>query len=249
MMSMKTVSLGVVACAFAFAACASTATNGDYKAAPAAASRQLCLSSSPNIADVGSDQSHYIVQPGDQLTISFYLSPEFDQKEITVRPDGNISLRLVGDMPAAGRTPDELASMLDKAYSSELRFPEASVLVTSMPGRVIYVAGQVTKPGEFPMHPGMTATQAISAAGGLTPEAGPSNVIVARRDACGNLDETPINLKALDRGRPGSDDMALLPADVVYVPRSGIANADLTIKQYVRDLLPIEPYLSLSPIP
>lgn len=139
--------------------------------------------------------------------------------------------------------------MLDRAYSSELRFPEASVLVTSMPGRVIYVAGQVTKPGEFPMHPGMTATQAISAAGGLTPEAGPSNVIIARRDGCGNLDETPINIKALEHGKPGADDMALLPADVVYVPRSGVANADLAIKQYVRDLLPIEPYLSLSPIP
>jgi polysaccharide biosynthesis/export protein len=195
------------------------------------------------------DQSHYIIQSGDQLSVSFYLSPEFDQKEITVRPDGNISLRLVGDIQAGGRTPEELASMLDKAYSSELRFPEASVLVTSMPGRVVYVAGQVTKPGEFPMHPGMTVSQAVSAAGGLTPEAGPANVIVARRDACGNIDETPINLKPLTSGKPGADDLALLPADVVYVPRSGIANADLAVKQYVRDLLPIEPYLSLSPIP
>lgn len=249
MMDMKMISIGFLVCTLGFAACASTASNGDIKSAAAAPSSKLCLSALPSISDQSGDQSHYIIQPGDQLSISFYLSPEFDQKEITVRPDGIISLKLVGDLQAGGRTTDELASMLDKAYSTELRFPEASVLVTSMPGRVIYVAGQVTKPGEFPMHPGMTAAQAISAAGGLTPEAGPANVVVARRDACGNIDETPINLKALDRGKPGSDDMALLPADVVYVPRSGIANADLAIKQYVRDLLPIEPYLSLSPIP
>jgi polysaccharide biosynthesis/export protein len=245
---MNILSVGLIVCALSFAGCASTTANGEATPAGGARTSQFCLSPLPDNTD-STNQSHYVIQPGDQLAISFYLSPEFDRKEITVRPDGDINLAFAGEVAAAGRTPEDLAAAIDKAYLSELRDPQASVLVTSMPGRVIYVEGQVTKPGELPMHAGMTLMEAVAGAGGLTPEAGPKQVIVARRDSCGNLDEEKVDLNPLLKGTAGADDMALLPADVIYIPRSGVANADLAIKQYVRDLLPIEPYLSLSPIP
>jgi protein involved in polysaccharide export with SLBB domain len=86
-----------------FAGCASTAANGAANPAGAARTSQFYLSPLPDNTD-GNNQSHYVIQPGDQLTISFYLSPEFDREEITVRPDGDISLPFTGQISAAGHT-------------------------------------------------------------------------------------------------------------------------------------------------
>jgi protein involved in polysaccharide export with SLBB domain len=91
----------------------------------------------------------------------------------------------------------------------------------------------------------MTLMDAIAASGGLTDEAGADRVVVARRDLCGNISERIINVNPLLKGSAKTDDVALSPADLVVVPRSSIANVDLVVKQYVRDVLPIQPFLGI----
>jgi polysaccharide biosynthesis/export protein len=193
-------------------------------------------------AAMSAPDGSYLIQPGDQLSLEFYLNPEFND-EVTVRPDGNLTLRIIGDIKAWGLTPAQLAQALDKAYMSELRSPDAVVHVKNMPSRQVYVQGQVSKPGSFPLEAGMTAVQAVSEAGGLTDQAG-DDAILIRRDLCGQPSGIRVKLaKAMDHPEKG-EDVALMPRDVIVVPRSTIANVDLFVKQYVQGLLPIPPYMS-----
>jgi len=184
----------------------------------------------------------YLIQPGDQLSVEFYLNPEFND-EVTVRPDGNLTLRIIGDVKAWGLTPTQLADVLDKAYLSELRSPDAVVHVKNMPSRQVYVQGQVSKPGAFALEPGMTAVQAISEAGGLTDEAG-SDAVLIRRDLCGQPSGIRVRLAKAMASPERNEDVGLMPRDVIVVPRSTIANIDLFVKQYIQGLLPIPPYMA-----
>jgi protein involved in polysaccharide export with SLBB domain len=114
-----------------------------------------------------------------------------------------------------------------------------------MPGRLVYVQGQVSKPGSFPLLPGMTALQAVSDAGGLTEDAS-YNAILIRRDACGEPHGIKIDVSNADgKIGKGESDVALMPHDILVVPRSKIANVDLFVKHYLQELLPFPPYLSL----
>jgi polysaccharide export outer membrane protein len=185
----------------------------------------------------------YRIQPGDQLDVSFYLSPEFDQ-DVTVRPDGNISMPVVGNVRVQGETPGQLEKNLNQLYSQELRDPKTTVRIDKSPSQVVYVEGQVGKPGAIPLQPGMTAIQAIAASGGMTDAAGASKVVLIRRDACGTAHGEHLKLdKVLDQ-KSNEEDVALLPSDIVIVPRSGIAQFDLDIKQYVRDAMPVETFIA-----
>jgi protein involved in polysaccharide export with SLBB domain len=190
-----------------------------------------------------SDPRSYHIQPGDQLEIDFYLDPEFNDV-VSVGPDGHIDLRMVGALPAAGLTPTQLGKEIDTAYSSELRSPDAVVSVKNMPARQVYVEGQVTRPGAFPLQPGMTALQALADAGGVTPDAAAGGAVLIRRDVCGQPIGERIDLAAAADGAVSASDVALMPYDILVVPRSRIANMDLFVQHYVRGLLPIEPYLS-----
>ena len=192
--------------------------------------------------DLTGPEGSYLIQPGDQLSLEFYLSPEFND-EVTVRTDGKVTLRAIGDIKAWGLTPAQLAQELDKGYMSELRSPDAVVHVKNMPNRQVYVQGQVNKPGAFPLDTGMTAVQAVSAAGGLTDQAS-DNAVLIRRDYCGEPSGVKIDLaNAMDHPEKGAD-AVLMPRDVIVVPRSTIANVDLFVKQYIQGILPVPPYMS-----
>ncbi len=190
------------------------------------------------------DSADYRIQSGDSLALDFYMNSEFNDNNVTVDPNGKIVLRMVGPVQAGGLTPNQLASSIDKAYSNELRNPGAVVHINNMPNRQIYVEGEVAKPGSFPLQPGMTAVQALALAGGVTVDSAPNNTVLIRRDACGQPQGSKVDLASALK-KPGSvEDVALMSHDVVVVPRSGIANFDLWMKQHVRDALPVEPYLS-----
>jgi len=227
-------------CALACAACAAAgAARSDVPGPPAPRTHRAsfdCLI--PPAADEA-----YRIQPGDKLHLSFYLNPEFDT-DTTVRPDGRIELAAVGGVTAAGLTSVQLAARLDLLYSTELRSPGATVRVDQTPGRMVFVQGEVAHPGAVPLQPGMTALQAIAASGGLTEAAGPGNVVLVRRDACGQPHDEPLDLGRALKSKGHQDDVVLVPADMLIVPRSGIAQAGLFVKQYIRDLLPVAPYLN-----
>jgi len=194
------------------------------------------------IHDSATQDPGYKIQPGDQLGIDFYLNSEFNDS-VTVDPEGEIALRLVGPLHAAGQTPDQLASAIDQAYQKELRDPGAVVHVHNMPGRQIYVEGEVSKPGAFPLQPGMTVVQAVALAGGTTADSAPESTVLIRRDACGQAEGSKVNLSAAVKNPGAGDDQALMSQDIVMVPRSTIANVDRFVQQYIKNVLPVEPYV------
>jgi protein involved in polysaccharide export with SLBB domain len=233
-----------------FVGCAAGASNNRELKSPRATaplSPEQCEANAAIQAAADKDDS-YRIEPGDELDISFYLNPEFNDS-VTVRPDGKITLRLIGEVQAAGLTPGRLAAQIDKDYSSELRDPGAAVRVKNMPYRQVYVEGEVTKAGAVGLAPGMTALQAIAGAGGLTPDAN-SKALLIRRDACGVAQGSEIDLDTATNSPAQGEDVALMPQDILVVPRSGIAKLNLVMDQYVRKMLPINPYMSVPmPVP
>lgn len=181
----------------------------------------------------------YIINPGDELEIKLFYNPDLNE-EVTVRPDGRISLQLVGEIIAAGRTPAELGGLLTEQYGHEIREPEVTVIVRSFTAQKIYVDGEVGKPTLLDLDSRTTILQSIAAAGGLLDTARLNEVIVIRRGTESEPLVIPVDLeKALD-GSDMSQDLALMPYDLVYVPRSPISNVNVWLKQYISGVLPSE---------
>ncbi len=181
----------------------------------------------------------YRIHVGDTLEIRFYKTPELNAK-LPVRSDGKISLELIGDVQAAGLEPEELSHTLDERYATELTNPHVTVIVQKF-GGAVYVAGEVKTPSVVPLAAGMTALQAIEQAGGFLETARITNVVLARRLPDGQYKGHTL---PLDRALTGDDlsiDVALQPSDILFVPRSRVANADLAVDQYIRKLLPFPP--------
>ncbi len=178
----------------------------------------------------------YVIQDGDALGIKFFLNPELNE-EVVVRPDGRISLQLISEVVAAGRTPRELGRQLEQLYSSELDRPSVSVIVRSFSSQRVYVDGEVNQPGELEVVGSLTLLQAIARAEGFTELAKVRQLIVIRREADGQPRTIPIDVRELRRGR--DRDLALKPFDVVYVPRTRIANVNQWIDQYIRKSIPV----------
>ena len=180
----------IVWCALVFGGCAAGAAATDVAGARTFAAQRMrpdCI-----VAPVA-DEDVYHIRPGDKLHITFYLNPEFDT-DASPRPDGKIELAAVGEVTAVGLTPVQLEAELNRLYLKELRDPGATVRVDESPARVVFVTGEVARPGVVPLAPGMTALQAVAASGGLTDSAGPNKVVLVRRDACGQPYDEPLNL-------------------------------------------------------
>ncbi|WP_142847823.1 polysaccharide biosynthesis/export family protein [Telmatospirillum sp. J64-1] len=183
-------------------------------------------------------QNGYVINPGDVLNIKFFFNPELNEEELVVRPDGRISLQLIGEQQVAGLTPGQLEQRLQQAYASELRNPQVAVIMDSFAGQRIFVDGQVGTPSEVTLNGRMTALQAIASAGGFT-DAARRQVLLIRRGADGQPVVANLDLHAALSGTDLSQDVALEPYDIIFVPRSGVADLNLAIDQYIRQNIPI----------
>ena len=103
----------------------------------------------------------------DVLDISVWKEPEVS-RVVPVRPDGKISLPLLNDVQAAGLTPAQLAAQITESLKKYVTNPQVTVIVTTINSQRVYMLGEVTRPGAFPLLPGMTVLQALSSAGGFT---------------------------------------------------------------------------------
>jgi len=186
----------------------------------------------------------YVLQVGDQLGIKFYTNPELNE-DVEIRPDGMISLQLVDDVRAAGLTPKELDDDLSHRYAHELADPQVSVIVRKTGGQRVFVAGEVTKGGTIDLVGGLTLYQAVQTAGGFTVTAHRKQVILIRKGPDGTPVGRAIDVRPIEDGTNPSLDIPLRPLDVVFVPRSKIADVDLFVQQYIRDVLPVQAF----PIP
>jgi protein involved in polysaccharide export with SLBB domain len=185
--------------------------------------------------------------PGDEIDVTVFSAPELT-RTVTVGPDGRVSLPLIEPVRAAGRTSEELHDALIAAYADQLRTPELSVTARTFASRQVFVGGEVARPGIYEMPANIDAFQAVMLAGGFLPSASRHDVMVLSR-ASGASQVTQVDLSpgAMRRGFPNAQ--ALSRYDVVYVPRSGIAQVNLFMQQYVRDALPIQfsLYYDLNP--
>lgn len=167
---------------------------------------------------------NYIIQPGDQLEVKFFYTPEFNES-VTVRPDGKISLQLVDDVQAAGKTTAELDEFLTEAYSEELKDPAVTVLVRTMTEPKVYLAGDVTNPGFITVRNKIGVLEAIDEAGGFRDSANINNVNVIRKGPNGRPETYEIDVEAILDGSLSDSAFLLQPKDVVYVPRRTVAKA------------------------
>ena len=182
-------------------------------------------------------EGRYRIEPGDTLQIRYPFHPERDQVEI-VRPDGTLRAAEVGDVDVAGRTTVEVQKLLVERSSKELRDPQVVVNVSEFALKNVYVGGEVGAPGPVAYRKGLTVVQAIANVGGLLPTARRDSVILIRPDTAPNrYVSRRIDVAAtLERGDP--ELVTLAPHDVLYVPRSGIAEANLWVDQHFTKLLP-----------
>lgn len=160
----------------------------------------------------------YLLQVGDKLDIRFFYSNELDQ-QLIIRPDGRISLQLIGEMQAAGVAPEELQQDIRERYTGILRRPEVTVIVTQFSPPKAFVSGEIKRPEEIVLTPGLTVLQAIARTGGFTPDAELENVVVLRY----RKDQPPrfyrLNLEAfldqgLERASDGSQSLECRPGGI-----------------------------------
>lgn len=183
-------------------------------------------------------QREYTIQVGDRLDIKFFYNPELNE-EVIVRPDGRISLQLVHEIMAAGLTPAEMTDVLTKKYAAELKKPEITVIIRSFSTQNVFVDGEVNRPGILNLIRPMTVLQSISLAGGLRETARIKEVIVIRRGPDNKPLITEVNIRKVINGTDMSQDITLMPLDIVYVPKSRIANINQWVDQYIRRNIPI----------
>ncbi len=169
--------------------------------------------------------TEYLLQPGDNIDIKFFHNPELNEN-VTIRPDGKISLQLIGEVFAAGSTPARLEDELIERYREQLKTPEVAVIVKGFEGQKIYVGGEVNDPQALVVNGKINALQAIFRSGGFTSEAKMSNTVIVRRGENNRAIIKVVDLdKALD-GRLPEGEYQLLPYDIVYVPKTRIASID-----------------------
>jgi polysaccharide export outer membrane protein len=197
----------------------------------------------PDMSAFRVDQEPYHIRTGDLLDVRFYKTPELNVEKVPVRMDGKISLDLVGDVQAAGLEPDELAAHLARAYSGELQDPRISVIVRDFGGK-IFVGGEVGSPQALKYADGMTALQAIQAAGGFKDESSRQNVVLLRQKT-DHYDGYRLFLERALTGEDYGQNVALQPNDVVFVTRSRISNLNLIVSQYLNKNLPTVPILPI----
>ena len=186
----------------------------------------------------------YRIQPGDQLDVKLFYNPELNET-LTVRPDGRITLQLVNDVIAAGLTPAQLTAVLTKAYSGELRNPKVAVILRTSVADRVYVDGEVVKGGLIPLIGPMTVLQSIAEAGGIKETANPEEVILLRKTEDNKMTAYKVGINSEFSGA-GEPSVYLKPNDIVYVPKSTIANMNTWVDMYIRKNIPIPLGLSVG---
>jgi len=177
------------------------------------------------------------LRSGDKIEIKFYSAPELNDSQ-QIRPDGKITLQLVGDVQAAGRTPGELSADLKEAFTSQLKYPQVTVIVREMYQRKVYVAGEVERPGLVELPGDISVLDAVMICGGFNmSKAELSSVIVMRHDNAGNRVGYKVDLRDAIAGGTTSN-FILQPQDIVFVPRTPIVNVNNFLEQYVTGLVP-----------
>lgn len=167
------------------------------------------------VADV--QPTTYVIGPTDVLSINVWKEQEMS-KVVPVRPDGMISLPLVGEIRAAGLTPVQLEEQITGSLKKLMSDPQVTVIVAEVHSQNFNIVGEVLKPGSYPLAHQLTVLDAIALAGGFHDFAKTKKIYVLRTDANGKQERLPFNYKDVIRGQNPQQNIQLQAHDTVVVP-------------------------------
>jgi polysaccharide biosynthesis/export protein len=157
----------------------------------------------------------YVIGATDVITVSVFKDPTLSNS-MPVRPDGMISMPLLGDVKASGRTPLQLANEIETALKKYVQDPNVTVILNQINSKKIFLMGEIGKTGPIEMTPGMTLLEAIATAGGLGPYANTKKIYILRNEA-GKQQKIPVHYKQALKGDL-SLNLILNPGDTIVVP-------------------------------
>jgi polysaccharide export outer membrane protein len=205
----------IVAAGLALASARAAAQSPAPQTPSQAAATPTAGAAAPRAANVPV-QPEYRIGAGDKLQINVYKESDLSPA-LQVRPDGRITMPLVGDIAAAGQTPMQLQRRLSESLREYVANPVVTVMVTEVADRVVYVMGEVATPGAVPLKGSMTVLQALAMAGGFKEFARPGSIKVLRKVPNSDRVETiPFNYK--DATRDDAAVFYLAEGDTVVVP-------------------------------
>jgi polysaccharide export outer membrane protein len=175
----------------------------------------------PAAADTG-PAAQYVIGPGDVLQIFVYEAPPLSVPELPVRPDGRISVPLVPDVMAAGKTPTELGDEIAKRLKKYVNDPVVTVMVHSFQGpadRQVRVIGEATDPQAIPFRENMTLLDVMIATKGLTKFAAGNRAVILRKVGAKEK-RIPVHLSDLIKDGDISQNLTMRPGDTLIIPQS-----------------------------
>jgi polysaccharide biosynthesis/export protein len=159
----------------------------------------------------------FVIGNDDLLAINVWKEPDLS-RSIPVRLDGRISLPLVGELQAAGRTPLQLEQDISSKLRSYIAQPEVTVIVQEIKSKNFNILGQVVKPGSYSLTGASTVLDAISDAGGLKEFAKQKNIYILRHSAAASESRIAFNYKEVIKGKNPQQNIKLEPGDTIVVP-------------------------------
>jgi polysaccharide export outer membrane protein len=190
-----------------------TAPAPEAPKAPAAEASKPLAPAPAAAAPTSSDS--FVIGASDTITVTVLKEPS-ESGPLLVRPDGKITVPLLGDIQAAGLTPLQLADELTKALKKYIQDPNVSVILTKVNSQKVYLIGEIARIGPLDVTPGMTLLEAISSAGGLTQYANVKKIYILR-NADGKTEKLPVRYKDALKGNTALN-LVLKPGDTIVVP-------------------------------
>lgn len=164
----------------------------------------------------------YRLEKSDVLEVSFPFTPEFNQN-VTIQPDGFITLREAGHLAAEGRTLQELEQSIVTAYKQILHDPHVTVKLTDFERPYFVASGEVARPGKYELRGSKTVSEALAIAGGFTTQSQRSQVVLFRKVSPELMEARVLDVKKMLKNRDLREDPYLGAGDFIYVPRSTIS--------------------------
>jgi polysaccharide biosynthesis/export protein len=193
-----------------------------FAISPAGIAQQMAVvdrpaESSQVIAKLAVPADKYVIGNEDVLNVSVWKEPDIS-RIVPVRPDGKITLPLVGEIQASGITPLQLQAHITDGLRAYVSNPDVTVIVQEVKSLKFNIVGEITKPGSYVLTEPMTVLDAIAAGGGLRDFAKGSRIYVLRANADGSHSKLPFDYKNVIKGKRVNDNIELHPGDTIVVP-------------------------------
>jgi polysaccharide export outer membrane protein len=171
----------------------------------------------PNRVEGKAHDTTFVIGNDDVLAINVWKEPDIT-RSIPVRSDGKISLPLVGELQAAGQTPQQLEQLIAGKLKSYISEPEVTVIVQQINSQKFNILGQVTRPGAYPLTNSLTVLDALALAGGFRDFAKQKSIYVLRQNSDGGQSRLNFNYKDVIKGKDSAQNVKLQPRDTIVVP-------------------------------